>query len=224
MNPKFSPFNKHGPLEIYHRSLPHWRQAGATYFTTFRLADSIPRSVLETWNQERQAWLTANGVSETLPEPERAAAYLKIDSKRRRNFERSHARKLFTELDQCRGCCIFQHKQARSILAESMLFYHGQRYWAGDFVIMPNHVHWIIQPLKTHPLEKILQSIKRFTSTELSRQELHHESRLWQSESHDHIIRDREELQRIRQYIQDNPGKAKLQPRSYTRHTADWLD
>ncbi len=30
-------------MRIYDTTLPHWRQAGATYFVTFRLADSIPR-------------------------------------------------------------------------------------------------------------------------------------------------------------------------------------
>ncbi|HSG71752.1 MAG TPA: hypothetical protein VLA12_15120, partial [Planctomycetaceae bacterium] len=32
------------PVRIYRRHLPHWRQEGATYFLTFRLADSIPQT------------------------------------------------------------------------------------------------------------------------------------------------------------------------------------
>lgn len=34
--------------------LPHWRQGGAIYAVTFRLADSVPRHVLEGWRLERE--------------------------------------------------------------------------------------------------------------------------------------------------------------------------
>src|SRR5581483_336002 len=34
--------------------LPHWEQAGATYFVTFRLADSVPSEVLRDWKIERE--------------------------------------------------------------------------------------------------------------------------------------------------------------------------
>lgn len=105
-----------------------------------------------------------------------------------------------------------------------MFHFHGKRYWAGDFVIMPNHVHWIIQPLEKHPLETILQSIKRFVSTRISKQGLADKGRLWQSESHDHIIRNADELRRIRKYIGANPEKAGLPYSSYELHRADWLD
>jgi hypothetical protein len=37
--------------------LPHWEQSGATYFVTFRLADSLPADVLAQWRDERAAWL-----------------------------------------------------------------------------------------------------------------------------------------------------------------------
>ncbi|MDH3718696.1 MAG: hypothetical protein OES79_11305, partial [Planctomycetota bacterium] len=29
-------------IEIYIRTLPHWRQKGATYFVTFNLSDALP--------------------------------------------------------------------------------------------------------------------------------------------------------------------------------------
>lgn len=51
------------PIRVYHRHLPHWRQDGATYFVTFRLADSIPQEhvrVLKSW---RAIWERSN------PEP-----------------------------------------------------------------------------------------------------------------------------------------------------------
>jgi hypothetical protein len=33
--------------------LPHWQQDKATYFLTFRLADSVPVSQLDEWREEK---------------------------------------------------------------------------------------------------------------------------------------------------------------------------
>ena len=41
--PGFHGLHPHKPLTMYHRNLPHWRQDGATYFVTYRLADSLPQ-------------------------------------------------------------------------------------------------------------------------------------------------------------------------------------
>jgi hypothetical protein len=40
----------------YRRNLPHLQPAGATLFVTFRLAGSLPKAVVEQWQQERK-WL-----------------------------------------------------------------------------------------------------------------------------------------------------------------------
>jgi hypothetical protein len=53
----FHGFDPHGEVDITRRRLPHWRQPGATYFITFRLADSLPQSVLHQWRHERAIWL-----------------------------------------------------------------------------------------------------------------------------------------------------------------------
>ncbi len=39
--------------------LPHWTKSGATYAVNFRLADSLPASVLDAWRQERKEILAA---------------------------------------------------------------------------------------------------------------------------------------------------------------------
>jgi transcriptional regulator of nitric oxide reductase len=40
--------------------LPHMRQDGALYFVTFRLADSLPQTLLSTWRHERDEWRRNN--------------------------------------------------------------------------------------------------------------------------------------------------------------------
>ncbi len=56
----FEPKEEYSVLE--RRSLPHWTQAGAICFVTWRTFDSIPRQVAEKWLNDRSAWLICNGV------------------------------------------------------------------------------------------------------------------------------------------------------------------
>jgi hypothetical protein len=50
-------FNPHAEIRHTENRLPHWQQEGATYFVTFRLADSIPSEFRSQWANEREAWL-----------------------------------------------------------------------------------------------------------------------------------------------------------------------
>src|SRR5687768_14911026 len=54
--PGFQGLRDDVPVTIYQRHLPHWRQEGATYFVTFRLADSLPREKVEHLLRLRQEW------------------------------------------------------------------------------------------------------------------------------------------------------------------------
>ena len=55
--PVLQEFDPEAELEIRARNLPHWRQQGATYFVTFRLADSLPQAKLGSLRAERMQWL-----------------------------------------------------------------------------------------------------------------------------------------------------------------------
>ena len=52
----FQGFDTYGELKTYSRNLPHWRQDGATYFVTFRTADSIPETVSREMHAEAEDW------------------------------------------------------------------------------------------------------------------------------------------------------------------------
>ena len=53
----FRSFDPYDEARIARRRLPHWRQPGVSYFVTFRLADSLPQSLLRHWRHERAIWL-----------------------------------------------------------------------------------------------------------------------------------------------------------------------
>ena len=77
-------------------------------------------------------------------------------------------------------------------------------------------------PLDDWQVEDLLQSIKRFTSTELFKHGVSND-KLWQKESFDRIVRDRKELRAYREYIAKNPDKAKLSGASFSLHQAGWI-
>ena len=97
----------------------------------------------------------------------------------------------------------------------------------GESVIMPNHIHGIVacnpvgagspRPTKntknrtrenpSPALGKIVAYFKYQSTKHINQHRNTPGTRIWQRNYHDHIIRDDPDLQRIRQYVQDNPMK-----------------
>jgi len=207
-------------LESYERCLPHWRRDGSTYFVTFRLADSIPRAILENWRHERRTWLAAHGLAAGLSPDEWRKRYEAIPEAVRREFGRQAAGRCLQELDKCHGECVLRNPEMSRIVADTLRFHDGTRLRCGDFVVMPNHVHWLLTPLADNALERILQSVKRFSANQINRR-FHRQGSLWRKESYDHIVRDDKELERTRAYIVNNPAGARLKPNEFIYYRAE---
>lgn len=195
--PGFQGLREDLPLTVYHRSLPHWRQDGATYFVTFRLADSLPQSKLRELRHFRKEWERRH------PPP------------RSQDDEDSLAREVMQRverwLDQGMGTCALKSPELAAHAVEALHGRDGSRYDLGCYVVMPNHVHVVVRPLEplTHPLESILKSWKAGSACAINR-DLGLSGQLWQHESFDRIIRDEEHLYRVIQYVRRNPELAGL--------------
>jgi REP element-mobilizing transposase RayT len=79
------------------------------------------------------------------------------------------------------------------------------------FVIMPNHVHGILDIISSSipfptVLGKIINAYKGAVTARLHAQQIV-DGIVWQSRYHDHIIRNDKDLQRIREYIENNPAR-----------------
>ena len=219
---EFRAFDPDVPVRIYRRNLPHWRQDGATYAATFRLADSIPQHVLLRWRDEDRLWFEANGIMGSPSESPWKEAYEALPEARRQSFERRAAHRLHVEIDQCHGSCLLGSPEVRDLVMASLMHFHGRRWWVGDAVVMPNHVHALLLPFGTHELEATLGAVKGYVSTRLSRLGLK-AGRLWQAENYDRLVRGSRELTAWRRYIRENPNKACVSEASYTLHCCDWL-
>ncbi|HSE83161.1 MAG TPA: transposase, partial [Thermodesulfobacteriota bacterium] len=91
------------------------------------------------------------------------------------------------------------------------------------FVIMPNHVHGIIinvandvgaglKPApttvaKNHTLFEIVRGFKTFSSRRINETRGTPGSHVWQRNYYEHIIRNEDDLDEIREYIINNPLK-----------------
>jgi REP element-mobilizing transposase RayT len=81
-------------------------------------------------------------------------------------------------------------------------------------VIMPDHVHMLLQPLHDrdgwpYPLVDILQSLKSATAHRINKL-LHHSGPVWQDESFDHVLRSDESLKQKCEHLQQNPVRRGL--------------
>lgn len=104
-------------------------------------------------------------------------------------------------------------RMIKTIWDEIQLYYPGIE--TGEFIIMPNHIHGIINlvgpaPTKKLSLPDVIGRFKTMTTNKYIcgvKQNGWHQfsQKLWQRNYHEHIIRDANESDRIQQYITDNP-------------------
>jgi type I restriction enzyme R subunit len=179
-------------------NLPHWQQGETWIFVTWRLADSLPKSVVERINEQKTIWKAKH------PPPWDEAE------------QKEHSR-LFTLgfeqlLDDAHGKCVLAQQPCRKIVSDALRHFHGERYHLDSFVIMPNHVHLLFHPLGEIKLEAILQTWKRFTAREISNL-LGTTGSIWQREYWDRLIRSEKQFAWTRNYIFKNPEK--LPPGSF---------
>lgn len=113
--------------------------------------------------------------------------------------------------------------RAARILADLLKEGDGSTYRLHRYVIMPNHVHLLVEPLLTADggrpvaLKAITQRLKG-ASSRLINLALGRSGSFWQYEGYDHWVRDREEHERVILYIDENPVKAGL-----CRNPQEWL-
>ena len=125
-----------------------------------------------------------------------------------RAFHKFKNQRWHENLDNCHGKCLLQQRRFADIVAESLLKFDGQRYDVERFVVMPNHVHMLIQMRPGWGLRKQCESWMRFTGRQIN--SLNETSGEFWSEPFDHVVRNESQFQYLQAYIVDNPTKARL--------------
>ena len=92
------------------------------------------------------------------------------------------------------------------------------------YVVMPDHLHWLMQLEQDTPLGDLMRSVKGVSSWQINRR-LKRSGRLWQPGFHDHALRGEEDLIATARYVVANPLRAGLVQRigDYPLWDAVWL-
>ena len=107
------------------------------------------------------------------------------------------------------GECLLAQPAIAEVLKQVLLAKHSQDYYLHAWVIMPNHVHLLIEPLSNCVLSDILQAIKSI-SAHHANPLLVSEGTFWQRESYDHLVCNEGDFNHALDYIVQNPVKANL--------------
>jgi REP element-mobilizing transposase RayT len=178
--------------------LPHWTLEGATYAVTFRLGDSLPKSILDAWLLERE------DIVRTAAQMNRP---LSLAEEKRLN--KLYSEKVGKYLDAGHGACWMKQEHIARIVADALEHFDGDRHDLTAWCVMPNHVHAVVRPLAGHVLSAILHAWKSFTAHEANKA-LRRKGRFWEEEYYDHLIRDAEDYAHCVEYVLSNPDMAGL--------------
>ena len=178
--------------------LPHWTKDATYNAVVFRLADSLPASVVEAYREERELVLRA----------------ARQENRELTDLEREALQRLFSErvertLDAGVGSCWMRTPEIADLVESALRHFDGVRYDLLAWCVMPNHVHVLVRPKGGYQLAAVLHSWKSFTAHRANRS-LGTSGEFWQPEYYDHLIRDAEELRRQADYIWRNPEAAGL--------------
>lgn len=147
--------------------LSHFDGGEITQFITFRLADSLPTSVI---------------------------AQYKTQLEQQQITEIEFHKKIDRYLDSGNGTLHLKNTGVAEIVEENLMRFDGERYKLLHWVIMANHVHVMLTPISGVLLASIMHSLKSFTANRANKL-LSKTGSFWSSEYFDRYIRDEKHFQ-----------------------------
>lgn len=124
-------------------------------------------------------------------------------------FRRLRYRLWHYALDSCQGECVLRRHDISTIVAETLLFFNSERYHLDSFVVMPNHIHLLVQFIPPTTIRSQTTSWLRFSATKINKR-LGKKGAFWRPEPFDHLVRSAEQFEYLRRYIRENPMRANL--------------
>lgn len=204
---------------FFERHLPHYHPPNATYFITFRLADSLPWEAVRRLQEQYEAEIRR--LEQTLSGAALAEA--------RYHEQKRHFGRMDELLDRAlHGPRWLAEPECARIVMEYIRELEPAHYRLHAFCLMSNHVHLLIDqqnipapaPRRDEKhytaLSRALRLLKGKSAALCNRHLGRREKAFWQHESYDHVVRNAREYERILAYIVNNPVKAGL--------VTDWQD
>jgi len=159
--------------------LPHFDAPGVAQFVTFQLHDSFP-----------------------------VRRRVEFEAILKETDESAKRRKLEAWLDRGHGECWLRRPDVAELLEKILLEADGRDYRMQAWVVMPNHVHLVVDVWNV-PLVKLINGWKGKSSREANKL-LGRGGAFWQQDYYDTLVLDEAHLKRAVRYTEQNPVKAYL--------------
>jgi len=166
--------------------LPHYDDPDKLQFITWRLADSLPAPVLTRLHAELEAL-----------NPERD------------DREIEYRKRIEVLLDRGYGECWLRRHQCAQAVVDALMEYEGQTHLFHSWVVMPNHVHVLVELTGSVPLGQLVEDWKAVSAKAINRH-LNRTGPVWQEDFFDRFIRDQYHYDNTVRYITLNPVKGGL--------------
>lgn len=196
--------------------LPHFDAPNVTQFLTINLDDAFPVKRRAEWEAFLKLPVGAR-TSVREAESDRADSRNKFRAPGSLSEDDKSAlrRRLEEWLDRGHGECWLRRADAAGIVEEKLLAGQGRDYALQAWVIMPNHVHLVVDVWQT-PLSKLVKQWKGATAVKVNRL-IGRTGHFWQEDYFDMLIRDAKHLAQAIRYVENNPTKAK-----FVRDPKEW--
>jgi len=199
--------------EFYRSNLPHFQQPGQAYFVTWTLKDAVPPKALSDYTSKMNLMQSAIQLAKQNNLDESAIQELRKDySITRKKFMKAYEDVLHLKHKSIVNLSQVENNQ---IVIDALCYWNGKRLQNYAICVMSNHVHWVFRLFEKDEnnqavyLQDILQSVKRFSATQINKRE-GLQGNLWHKESYDTTIRDERHLYEAIEYTKNNPVSAKL--------------
>lgn len=205
-------------MPYYKRNLPHWFPPGSAVFLTYRLHGSLPKNVIDRFQQTQR--LVEREIQAAAYSPDKIAELTLVRHKQ-----------LFARIDSALdkaavGPRWLGEPEIADLVEAAIVSRCAGLYKLWAYVVMINHVHVLLRPNVSGDVDStsefvslstITKQLNGYTAREANRILGRTGMPFWQQESFDHWPRDEAEVFRIIAYIENNPVKAGL-----VHYAQDW--
>ncbi|MGD8594985.1 MAG: transposase [Gammaproteobacteria bacterium] len=97
------------------------------------------------------------------------------------------------------------------IVVQALRYQHEQgKVHSLAFVVMPDHLHWLVQLGPGTTLKKLMSTVKGWSTSRIRQATKIDNQDIWQRGYYDHALRSDEDVQSVARYIVANPLRARL--------------
>jgi REP element-mobilizing transposase RayT len=158
-----------------------------------------------------------------MPKPEQANGQHRL---RQGRFSEPGRPYLLTTVTAHRSPIFGDLWSARTVVGALRQEHESGRAHSHAFVLMPDHLHWLVSLPTGNSLSNLMRSMKGFSARQLNRRRPDLEGSIWQPGFHDRALRKEEDLREAARYLVANPLRAGLVSGigDYPHWDAQWLE